>query len=268
MKAICVTCGTQFEESVTPPDRCPICEDERQFVGLNGQQWTTFEDLRATHHIDIVLQERALTSFSIEPKFGIGQRAFLLQTPEGNILWDCLSMFDAATVDHIKRRGGLQYICISHPHYYSSMIEWSREFGNVPIYIHRDDAEWVMRKSPCVEFWSGETKRLLAGVKLVRCGGHFPGGTVLCWPAAAEGKGALLSSDIIQVAPDRKHVGFMWSYPNWIPLGPQASKRVVAAVGQHNFDRIYGAFPMLTIASGAKQVIADSLKRHLHAMSE
>jgi len=148
------------------------------------------------------------------------------------------------------------------------MIEWSREFGNVPIYLHRDDAEWVMRKSPCIEFWSGETKRLLGGVKLVRCGGHFPGGTVLYWPAAAEGKGALLSSDIIQVAPDRKHVGFMWSYPNWIPLGPQASKRVVAAVSPHNFDRIYGAFPMLTIANGAKQVIADSLKRHLHAMSE
>lgn len=265
---ICVTCGTQFKESAVPPDRCPICEDERQFVGLDGQRWTTFENLRVQHRLDIVLQERSLTSFSVEPKFGIGQRAFLLQTSEGNILWDCLSVFDAATVEHIKRRGGLQYICISHPHYYSSMVEWSREFGNTPIYLHRDDAEWVLRKSPNIEFWSGETKRLLGGVKLVRCGGHFPGATVLFWPAGAEGKGALLSGDIIQVAPDRKHVGFMWSYPNWVPLGPQASKRVVAAVSQHNFDRIYGAFPKLTIASGAKQVIHDSLKRHLHAMSE
>ena len=268
MRAICATCGTQFEESSVPPDRCPICSDDRQFVGLNGQEWTTFEDLRSSHSVDIVLQERLLTSFNIEPHFGIGQRAFLLQTPEGNILWDCLSMFDAPTVDHIKRRGGLQYICISHPHYYTSMVEWSREFGNVPIYLHRDDAEWVMRKAPAIEFWSGETKRLPGGVKLVRCGGHFPGGTVLFWPAGAEGKGALLSSDIIQVTPDRKHVAFMWSYPNWIPLGPQASKRVVAAVSPHNFDRIYGAFPKLTIASGAKHVLSESLKRHLHAMSE
>jgi len=268
VKPICVTCGTQFEESGVPPPRCPICEDERQFVGLDGQQWTTFEDIRNHHQVSIVLQERALTSFHLQPSFGIGQRAFLLQTPEGNILWDCLSTFDAATVDHIKRRGGVQYICVSHPHYYTSMVEWSREFGNVPIYLHRDDAQWVMRKSPCIEFWSGETKRLLAGLKLVRCGGHFPGGTVLFWPAGAEGKGALLSGDIIQVAPDRRHVGFMWSYPNWIPLGPQASKRVVSAVVQHNFDRIYGAFPKLTIASGAKLVIAESLKRHLHSMSE
>ncbi len=268
MYPICVTCGTQFEESATPPQRCPVCEDERQFVGLDGQQWTTLEHLRGNYAIDIMLQEKSLTSFAIEPKFGIGQRAFLLQTSEGNILWDCLSMFDDATAEHIQRRGVLRYICISHPHYYTSMVEWSRQFGNVPILLHRDDAEWVMRKSAAIEFWPGETRRLLAGVKLVRCGGHFPGATVLFWPGGAEGKGALLSSDILQVAPDRKHVGFMWSYPNWVPLGAQAARRVAAAVSPHNFDRIYGAFPKLTIATGAKQIISDSLKRHLHAISE
>jgi hypothetical protein len=268
VKPICVTCGTQFDESALPPQHCPICEDERQFVGLDGQSWIAIEDLRVRHRVAIVLQERSLTSFTIEPHFGIGQRAFLLQTPEGNILWDCLSMFDESAADHIRRRGGVQYICISHPHYYTAMVDWSREFGNAPIYLHRDDAKWVMRKSPAIEFWSGETKRLFSGVKLVRCGGHFPGATVLFWPAGAEGKGALLSSDILQVAPDKRHVGFMWSYPNWVPLGPQASKRVVAAVSSHIFDRIYGAFPKLTIASGAKQIISESLKRHLHAMSE
>ena len=28
--------------------------------------------------------------------------------------------------------GGLKAIAISHPHYYSSMVEWSRAFGGVP----------------------------------------------------------------------------------------------------------------------------------------
>jgi glyoxylase-like metal-dependent hydrolase (beta-lactamase superfamily II) len=266
VKLICVTCGTQFEESATPPDSCAICRDERQFVGLNGQEWTTFEDLRSRRRIEIILQERSLTSFQIEPPFGIGQRAFLLQTPDGNILWDCLSMFDAAAAEHIRRRGGLQYICISHPHYYTAMVEWSREFGNVPIYLHRDDAEWVKHSSPAIEFWSGDSRRLLGGVKAVRCGGHFPGSTVLHWPGGAEGKGVLFSSDTIQVAPDRSHVGFMWSYPNWLPLGPREAKRVVTAVESYAFDRIYGAFPKLTIASGAKPAIAKSLKRHMQAM--
>ena len=268
VKPICVTCGTQFEESAVPPEHCPICEDERQFVGFDGQAWTTMEELRSQHHVEIVFEEPSLTSFNIEPRFGIGQRAFLLETQEGNILWDCLSLLDDAAMARIHRRGGLQYICISHPHYFTSMLEWSKEFGNAPIYIHRDDAQWVQQKSSSIEFWSGETRRLFSGVKLVRCGGHFPGGTVLYWPGGAEGKGVLLSSDILQVAADRRHVGFMWSYPNWIPLGAQASRRVAGAVMPHNFDRIYGAFPKLIIAGGAKQAISESLRRHLHAISE
>jgi len=268
VKAICVTCGTQYEESATPPERCAICEDERQHVSLDGQEWTTFEELRSQHHVEIVLQERFLTSFSIAPRFAIGQRAFFLQTPEGNILWDCISLFDAAAVEHIRRRGGLQYIVISHPHYYAAMAEWSHEFGDAAIYLHRDDAQWVMRTWPAVEHWSGEIKRLPGGLKAIRCGGHFAGGTVLYWPSGAEGKGVLLTGDVIQVAPDLKHVSFMWSYPNWVPLGPQAVRRVVAAVEPYSFDRIYGAFPKVTIASGGKQAVAKSAKRYLHAISE
>jgi hypothetical protein len=267
VKAICVTCGTQYEESATPPDHCAICEDERQYVGLDGQRWTTLAELRTEHNVGIVLQERFLTSLCIEPPFAIGQRAFFLQTPEGNILWDCISLLDEAAVEHIRRRGGLHYIVISHPHYYAAMTEWSQEFGGAPIYLHRDDARWVMRPSPAVEHWSGETKRLPGGLKAIRCGGHFAGGTVLYWPSGAEGKGVLLTGDVNQVAPDLKQVSFMWSYANWVPLGPQAVKRVVAAVEPYSFDRIYGAFPRATIASGGKQAVAKSGKRYLQAIS-
>jgi hypothetical protein len=43
---ICATCGTHFAESEQPPVACPICEDERLYVGLDGQTWTTLEELR------------------------------------------------------------------------------------------------------------------------------------------------------------------------------------------------------------------------------
>ena len=42
---ICLTCGVQYAPSERPPERCPICEDERQYVGWQGQQWTTLEEL-------------------------------------------------------------------------------------------------------------------------------------------------------------------------------------------------------------------------------
>ena len=44
---ICSTCGVQYEASEAPPPRCFICEDERQYVGLAGQTWTTPAVLRA-----------------------------------------------------------------------------------------------------------------------------------------------------------------------------------------------------------------------------
>lgn len=41
----CATCAAQFPQSEQPPTACPICEDERQYVALAGQQWTSREEL-------------------------------------------------------------------------------------------------------------------------------------------------------------------------------------------------------------------------------
>ncbi len=191
------------------PEHCAICEDERQYVGFDGQQWTTLEDLRREHRIHIHKHEPGLTSLVIEPRFAIGQRAFLIETPEGNILWDCVTLLDNPTIEHIKESGGLSAIAISHPHYYTTMVEWSRAFGDIPIYIHADDAQWVMRPDRRVRHWRGEIETLPGGVRIARCGGHFAGAAVLHWPQGAGALGALLTGDTIQVVPDRRWVSFM-----------------------------------------------------------
>jgi glyoxylase-like metal-dependent hydrolase (beta-lactamase superfamily II) len=190
----------------------------------------------------------------------------LIQTGAGNILWDCISLLDGVTFEHIRTLGGVAAICISHPHYYTTMVEWSRAFANAPIYLHGDDAEWVMRPDSCIHFWNAETKTLPGGVTAIRCGGHFPGGTVLHWPGGAGNKGVLLSGDIIQVVPDRRSVSFMWSYPNYIPLNAASVERIVRSVEPYDFDRIYGAFPKLTIASRAKESVRRSAERYLKAI--
>ena len=149
---ICLTCGTQYPPAAQPPRSCPICEDERQYVGLNGQQWTTLQALQEDHHNLIRSVEPGLTGIGTSPSFSIGQRALLVQTPGGNVLWDCISLIDEATVSAVNALGGISAIAISHPHYYSSMIEWSRAF-NAPIYLHAADREWVMRPDPAIIFW-------------------------------------------------------------------------------------------------------------------
>jgi hypothetical protein len=122
---ICVTCGTQFTETTEPPAHCPICEDERQYIGWEGQQWTTLERLRADHRHILKTEEPGLTGIGAEPAFAIGQRALLMQSSGGNVLWDCTTLIDDTTVESVRALGGISTIAISHPHFYSAMVEWS-----------------------------------------------------------------------------------------------------------------------------------------------
>jgi glyoxylase-like metal-dependent hydrolase (beta-lactamase superfamily II) len=265
---ICTTCGTQYVESERPPAACTICEEPRQYVKVTGQQWTTLERLRLANRNSIKFKEPGLIGVGIDPPFAIGQRALYLRTPKANILWDCLSLLDEAVVEFLKAMGGISAIAISHPHYYSSMVEWSRALGSVPIYLHAADRQWVMRPDKAVVLWEEETKTLGDGLTLIRCGGHFEGGTVLHWASGAGGNGALLTGDVIQVVPDRKHVSFMYSYPNYIPLRASAIERIVKAVEPFSFDRIYGAFWDLVIEKEGKEIVRRSAKRFLEAIGD
>jgi hypothetical protein len=256
----------QYPESDGPPARCPVCEDERQYIGWNGQQWTTLEEMRGKFHNTIHEEEPGLHSIHPQPKIGIGQRAFLVRTPEGNVLWDCVPHLDEATLEAVRRLGGIAAIAVSHPHYYTTMVEWSHAFGRAPIYIHEADQSWVLRPDPVVQFWEGATRELFAGMKLINTGGHFEGFQVLHWPAGAEQKGVLLSGDQPQVCQDRRWVSFLYSYPNMIPLPAPAIRRIAAALRGLEYDRLYGAFPGLTVATDARGAVGRSAARYLKAI--
>jgi hypothetical protein len=263
---ICVTCGTQFKASARPPAHCPICEDERQYVGWGGQQWTTLDEMRKKYHNDFKEEEQDVCSIHTEPRFGIGQRALLLHTSRGNVLWDCVSLLDDASIEHVKKLGGIACIAVSHPHYYSSVVEWSRAFNNAPVYLHQADAQWVMRPDPAIVHWRGDKQAILGDMTLTNTGGHFEGFQVLHWPAGAGGRGILFSGDQPQVCMDRRWVTFMYSYPNSIPLGPTAIRRIARSLEPLAFDRIYGAFPNLTVKTEAKARVQHSIERYLGAI--
>ena len=262
---ICFACGTQFPESETAPSGCPICDDERQFVPAAGQRFTTMKEVRANCQNEIRQVDEGLHEILMRPNFGLGQRAYLVQTPQGNILWDCVSLIDPGTVSAIWALGGVAAIAISHPHYYSSMVEWSRAFGGIPIYLHSGDRKWIMRTDPAINSWDGERRELPGGATMIRCGGHFDGGAVMHWSAGAGGKGIMLTGDVIQVVPDRRWVSFMFSYPNLIPLNADAVKRVVAAIEPFRFERIFGAFGHVVEADGMG-ALKRSAERYLKAI--
>lgn len=262
---ICETCGAQHEDAEREPERCVICEDERQYVGWEGQRFTTLERLREQLHADIREQEPGLSGIGAEPSFAIGQRALLVQTPGGNVMWDCISLLDDEIVEYVRSRGGVAKIAISHPHYYTSMAEWAHVFG-ARIYLHAADRQWVTRPDDCIEFWDGDTLELEPGITLLRLGGHFPGGAVLHWAAGQDGRAALLSGDVVTVVQDRRWVSFMRSYPNLIPLSAVDVQRIVARLAPYPFERIYGAWYGRVVMDGAKDALRRSADRYLRAL--
>ena len=263
---ICTTCGTQHAESDQQPIACAICNDDRQYLKATGQQWTTHDKLRLTNRNSIRFEDPNLMGIGVEPHFAIGQRALLVRTPRGNVLWDCVPLLDPALVEMVKALGGISAIAISHPHYYTSMVEWSRAFGDVPIYLHAADRQWVMRADASITFWDGEIKTLREGLTLIRCGGHFDGGTVLHFQSEAEGKSALLTGDILQVVADRKHVSFMYSYPNYVPLSAASVERIIQAIEPFEYQKVYGAFWDTVIERDGKAAVARSAARYQRAI--
>jgi hypothetical protein len=258
-RPLCRRCGVQYPLGVGDGS-CPVCEDEREYVDWDGQQWATPAGLRAEGFRGEVREEvPGLWGVGTTPSLAIGQRALLVPGDGGNVLWDCTALLDDDTVAAVHERGGLAALAISHPHYYSTMVEWAHRFS-CEVWLHEADREWVMRDDPSLRFWSGETASLGDGLTLIRCGGHFAGGTVL-----HRGRD-LLVGDVVQVIPDRDWVSFMYSFPNHIPLPETSIRALEAALEPFEFERIYGAWWGTVIPADGKGIVRRSAQRYVDAL--
>jgi hypothetical protein len=263
MTPVCATCGAQFPPAESPPEVCPICADERQYLPPGGQRWTSAEALAGDHAIEVAEQEPGLLGLAMEPRFAIGQRALAA----GGLLWDCMTIATEEAVARVTAAGTIHTIAISHPHYYTGMVDWA-EALDARVLLHEADREWITRPSDRVELWSGE--RLEAGQdhELIRLGGHFEGGTICRWRGARDGVGVLLTGDIVQVVADRDWVTFMRSYPNYIPLAAREVARMRAVLAELDFDRLYGAFWTSVMGERARAKVLRSADRYPAALQE
>jgi hypothetical protein len=89
---------------------------------------------------------------------------------------------DSETVQTINDKGGLKAIVISHPHYYTTHLDWAREF-DCPVYIAAEDEEWcsIPDKEGRRTLIKGTKEEVVPGVVVAKPGGHFPGSLVTCW---------------------------------------------------------------------------------------
>jgi glyoxylase-like metal-dependent hydrolase (beta-lactamase superfamily II) len=259
---ICATCGVEYSDSAQPPASCTICTEERQFVPPSGQHWTTSarqEESGTTATLTEI--EPGLHRMTVTPRIGIGQQSLLVQTPMGNLLWEPPGFISNATVDAVRRRGGVTAITGSHPHLVGAMVSWSHAFDRAPVYVAAADAKWTMRPDPVVTHWSGDANPL-PGIRLVQCGGHFPGSSVLHWADGAAGRGVVFTGDTIFIGPDNKTVSAMRSYPNLIPLPEGAVNQILDRLAPLVYDRLYGSFGQV-VPADAREVVRFSLRRYI-----
>lgn len=264
---ICATCGNHYPAATSPPEICVLCVDERQWVPPAGQQWTSMEKALADgYHSDVRELEPGLVGIGVEPQFGIGQRAVLVITDEGNILWDPPPILDEQAIEAVRAAGGLRAVTSSHPHMYGAIVDWSEAF-EAEILLPEADIAWLRRTGDGVRTWSGSLD-VLPGVTLVQCGGHFPGSSVLHWADGADGAGVLLTGDTIFVTPGEDWVTFLWSAPNRLPLPERAVRGIVEAVRPYAFDRIYGGWWAPALRRDAKAVVERSAERYIRFLRD
>jgi hypothetical protein len=257
---ICTACGTQFPAGEFP-ELCTICLDDRQYIPEEGQTWTTHDDLIKKNSVRINKINDKLYELEISPRFAIGQRAFLILSDNGNILWDCISLLDEPTIDFIKSKGGLKAIAISHPHYYSNMNNWAETF-NCPIYIHRSDEQWIMDKGKHISLWGGVEKSLWEGIRIINIGGHFPGSGILHVPFLSQ-DGTVFCGDTLYLSPSKKHLAVMYSYPNRIPLPLYEVERIKKQFENIAFDTLYGFYSYQNLTKNVKEILKMSMDRYL-----
>jgi hypothetical protein len=277
---ICKTCGVQY---AGPREDCPVCLDERQYVGWDGQQWTTLARLTKDGHRGLVRAEGpGVIGIGADPPTAIGQRALLVRAPGGNVLFDMITYIDDDLIAQVRELGGISAIAISHPHFYGSMIEWAHAF-DASVYIHEADRRWTARPDDAIVYWQGDTREIGDGLTLINAGVHFDGGQVLHWSGergsgergsgergsgergagGQDGAGLLCSGDIMTVVPDRRYVSFMYSYPNLIPERPRTIRRALAMLDPFSFDRIYGAWWGRIVHADGKAALHRSAERYL-----
>jgi hypothetical protein len=275
---VCDTCGTQFPTADRSALKtCHICDDPRQFVPPSGQSFSTLGQLKKHFKNEWIecSSDPNITFIHSVPKLAIGQRAILIQTPKGNILWDCITLLDDETVQKIKEKGGLRAIVISHPHFYSTHVQWARAFA-CPVYIAAEDQSWTTFASEHqVALTESSTPILDTGVTAVKLGGHFPGSLVLHYNSRLFIADTLMTTasgvgnwDVDAIGakrasrpPGLNSFSFLWSIPNFIPLGVDEMARMWLALKDVEFNATYGGFMGMDIENeDVKGRVLESMK--------
>ena len=168
-------------------------------------------------------------------------------------------------LEALRKRGGVRAIAISHPHFYTTMVEWSRALGRVPVYLNALDRQWVVRDDPAIVYLGRPASRARAGhhpgpLRRAFRGEHrAPLGRRRRWPRRPADR----RYDHGQHGSPHGQLHVQLSQPD--PARSGAVERIVAAVEPLEFEQIYGGWFGKNIRESGKAALRYSARRYLHA---
>jgi hypothetical protein len=257
----CVACAVEYgSDSGRLPELCPICADERQYVPITGQAWTTQAELAGQHEVRVT--ELGTDQWGVSaPGVGIGQTMQIIRTASGVLLWDPIGLVDRETVTFVRTLGPVLAVAASHPHMYGAQVTWSRALGDPPVLINSADRDWVQRRDACLQPWSGRLS-LADGLTLHTIGGHFPGSAIVHWAGGSDGTGIVLAGDTIMVNNDRQTTSFLRSFPNRLPLSGTVVERIAESMVGLRYEQLWSNFG-IAIREQADAKVQYSARRHI-----
>ena len=172
---VCANCGF-WQRHFGPPSFCPLCLDARHVVPPNGWRFLDVATAQAAWPTCWEELEPGAWRFWNDPVEGIGPSGYLLIGPDGNVFFECCSVFDEKALAKIAALGGINVISASHPHSYGALWQLQDRFDPE---LALPAADFVWSAALRVTWPWDDWLAILPGMELYRTAGHFDGHAVL-----------------------------------------------------------------------------------------
>ena len=236
----CTNCG-HWQRWPSVPQVCPVCADVRNALPADGFAFATTAEVDATVTCSWGPTMCAgITEFRCTPRFGLDSRGWVIESDVGLVGFECAPWYSEASLDELRRRGGLAVLAASHVHGYGALWRLQEQLDPPVVAVGVRDLLWT--KAFRVT-WPADDELVLApDLTLHRTGGHFDGHSVL----HDRRRGVLFCGDSLKVDLDQGGRAVALSahkaFHAQIPLSHGELRDYRAVVSRLQFDTVFTPF--------------------------
>ena len=234
---LCTNCGfwQQFFET---PNGCPVCLDFRHTPPDDGWEFLPSAVAASRYQTQWATDELGITTFTNEPKLGIGPSGYLIPRRDGNIFFESCGFYDEAALDWIEEQGGIMHLSFSHPHAFGGAWQLQERF-EPQVAVQVRDLDWSQTLNVDTPF--DERLSLDEGAALIHSGGHFDGHSVLY----LSDRKVLFAGDMLKFHFDgAQFVGISThkAFNRRVPMSHAEVRRYREVISPLDFEHIYTTF--------------------------